>query len=410
MKKLFWLLFIIMSLSLTFVSCKDKDNNEDDNSDSSSTSKSYVLIIDNGALSYELNNTSKNGSSIKYTASLIDEDGNVTHDFDVTWKSSDDNVASFSSDGTLSIKTFGIITITATATVNDKTYSAAVPLIVDGQSIFDVVPSAILAPVDDIVLLLPVYVSSDAQIPDYSYSSSDASIAEVSSLGEVFCHKEGFCTITVTANIQGHEQSVKVPVQIFKIPETPLPVSEVKLNKYGADLLQDESVQLTAKAYNIEGEEVTGKTFEWTTSNSRIATVDQNGKVTPQGPGVAYVKATCDGMFAQAEITVYSDTTVIVEPFWAEVNPGDNVQFTAKAYKTSRNGLTQQYNVDFTWYILDYGPGFEEFNVGTIDQNGLVTVNDLASPGNFTYVFAYDENNQMALGLAVVYVKDDWKK
>jgi len=277
-----------------------------------------------------------------------------------------------------------------------------VPLNVQIPTLFAVAPSAILDFENEEIQLEPVFFSTNAQNPSYTYSSSSNSVATVDGNGLVKCVSNGSCVITITSNIQGNP-SVSVPVMVVGIPDVELPVTKVTLNKSATDLLKSETFQFSAKAYNPEGE-VTGKTFTWTSLNTSIVTIDNGGLVSPVSSGITYIKATCDGVFATAEVMVYPDTIVIVTPFYAEVAAGQDLQFTAKAYKTSRTSLTEYPSVDFQWMVPDYGPGFEMFNIGTVDQTGLFTMKPEAMMGNSTFVIATVPGNVSATGGAMVMV------
>ncbi len=402
MKNMIFSLFIITAVSAMFSSCKkDKDTDPDN-----ILKNNYVLVIENGAQSIELDNNSKSNQTVTYTAALVDQDGNVSHNFDVTWSSSDNDILAIAANGSITVKTAGSVTITASVTVEDVTFTASVPLAIQLPTLFVVAPAAILYEKGGELQLEAIYFSTSGQSPSYTYSSSNASIASVNSTGLVSFAGEGSCVITVTANLNGNP-AFYVPVVVFEVPEVVLPVTYVKLNKNSVNLLKDETDQLTAKAYNLDGE-VTGKTFEWSSSNSNIAGVDQTGKITPVSPGIAYVRATCNGMFDQAEVTVYPDTMVIVTPMYAEISQGSSYQFTAKAYKASRTILSEEYDVNFSWMLPDFGPGFEMFNIGTVDNTGLVTINYDAGIGMMSFVFAYDPNNLYSVGASMVMVKFDY--
>lgn len=402
MKKLVFSLLVIIAIGSVFTSCKKDDNTDPDNNDKNS----YALVIDNGAQTTEMEQNSKGTQTLNYSASLVDKDGNVTSNYDVTWSSSDNNIIDITSSGVVTVKDFGNVTITATATVEDSTYTVSVPLGIQQPCVFAVAPSAILYEKGGELQLETAYFSLNGQSPSYTYSSDNNNIATVSASGLVSFTGVGSCIISVTANLQGNPVFY-IPVVVFEVPEIQLPVTQVKLNKNSVDLLKSETDQLTAKAYNSDGE-VTGKTFVWSSSNENIATIDQTGKIVPKSSGTTYVRATCDGMFDQAEVVVYPDTMVFVTPFYAEIGAGSSYQFTAKAYKTSRSIPTVEYDVDFAWELLDYGPGFEMFNIGTVSDNGLVSVKFDAMIGMATFLFAYDPNNLTSVGGSMVMVKLDF--
>lgn len=118
-----------ISLSLGINSCKKEEETAD---------KNYVLVIENGAQKINPD------QSITYSAILIDKEGNVTEPTGVTWSTSDAAVASISTAGVISAAGEGMVTITASVTIDDVTLTAKAPLGVYLPSMFTVAPCAIL--------------------------------------------------------------------------------------------------------------------------------------------------------------------------------------------------------------------------------------------------------------------------
>ncbi len=76
----------------------------------------------------------------------------------------------------------------------------------------------------------------------------------------------------------------------------------VKLSKSDVVITKDGNETLTA---TVTPDNATDKTVTWTTSNSNVATVDENGKVTAIGAGTATITATtANGLTATCKVTV----------------------------------------------------------------------------------------------------------
>lgn len=73
----------------------------------------------------------------------------------------------------------------------------------------------------------------------------------------------------------------------------------ILLDKNNLQLFPTGSVKLTAK---LSPEGYAGKVV-WSSSNESAATVDQEGRVTYRGVGVASIKATCEGKSAESYVT-----------------------------------------------------------------------------------------------------------
>ncbi len=67
--------------------------------------------------------------------------------------------------------------------------------------------------------------------------------------------------------------------------------------------------QLEAVAYDATGAVVPGRSFEWSTDDAAVATIDDDGLVTAVGPDSTLVRATADGVTGSAMILVSLDGT-----------------------------------------------------------------------------------------------------
>lgn len=379
-------LIVGISFTIGINSCK-KDNETAD--------KNYVLVIENGAQKINPD------QSLTYSAILIDKEGNVTEPTGVTWSTSDAAIASISTTGVISAAGEGMVTITASVTIDDVTLTAKAPLGVYLPSMFTVAPCAILYEVGGDIQLEAIYLTTTGVTePTCTYTSSDAAVASVSSTGLVSFNKAGSCYITVTATNLNGQPSTVVPVTVIAPYIVPLPVVRVEVTPSSKDLFQNETAQLTAKAYDIDGNQVTGKTPVWTTAHAGVVTVNSSGLVTPVNPGETFVYASIDGMIGQANIIVNPDTLVVVEPFYVNIPAGSTRQFSAKAYHLTRTSATEITGVNFVWEIPTYG--FDMFDIATVNSTGLVTMKTDAMPGMMTLVVAYDAQNPYVGGASAV--------
>ena len=373
--------FLLPFLLFSVLSCK-KDNPK-------SNSK-QVLVIENGAKTI-----APDQASFNYTAILIDTKGNKTAATDVTWSSSEQGIATISASGSISIAQPGITTISASVTIDGVTLTASAPLNIQVPGVFLVAPSAILVDTEfPDIQLEPVYLGTGTTT--YSYQSSNSNIASVSSGGLVNFVGAGSCQITVTANGLDGSPTVTVPVVVLAAPTISLPINRIVLTPQSHAILKTESAQFTAKAYNLENQQVT-TTFAWSVTDPTIASVDASGNSTPLKVGSTTVRATAEGISGEAELVVVSDKVIIVDPYYTTAAAGATKQFTAKQYQVIRNGQgelalgTMSTPNNLTWEIPTYG--FSMFDIATIDNNGLATVKSSATPGLMTFVIAYDAND-----------------
>jgi hypothetical protein len=374
MKTYISFLFFTFSL-LFFNSCTPEEINIDNN---------QLLVIENGAMSIEP------GQNITYTAALIDLSGNKTTASNVTWSSGNSAVASISASGQVSIGEVGISTIKASVEIGGVTLTAEAPLVIQIPGLFVVAPSAILVDTEfPDLTLAPIYLGTGSST--YSYQSSNASIATVSSTGIVNFVGAGSCQITVTANGLTGTPVVVVPVVVLGAITIPLPISRIVMTPNSNSILKTETTQYTAKAYNFDNQEVS-TSFNWSVVDPTIASVDATGNITPLKVGTTMIRATSEGITGSAELVVAPNKVIIVDPYYATVPAGQTKQFTAKQYEVVRAGngelalgsMTTPTNL--TWEIPTYG--FSILDIATVDNNGLVTVKSTATIGLITYVMA----------------------
>src|SRR2546423_5091377 len=105
-------------------------------------------------------------------------------------------------------------------------------------------------------------------VNSFTWASSNATVATVSSTGLVTSVANGIASISATGGGATGKADITVTqvaasVQITKPKDTFAAIGEV--------------IQLTAKALDNGGHEVTGKTFTWSTSDATIISVDNAG-------------------------------------------------------------------------------------------------------------------------------------
>lgn len=377
----------------------DPDAKKDDNSCiyDSDESEEKALMITTGAQTIEPNET------ITYQAVFVDVEGNQTPAASVQWSSSNTNVCTISASGSISTAGNGHATIEASVTEGGVTYTASVILNVAIPQVFSVVPSVILIVPGESVPLTPVFFTTETV--SYAYSSSNTSIASVNSSGVVTASAVGTAEITVTATGPSGNPIVIVPVLVIGEPEIPLPITRITVDPAAADIFRGDTQQFSAKAFNLDGNEVTAS-FTWTSADPDIVTVDDNGVVTAKAIGETYIQASAEGVVGQASIWVHPDTVVIVSPFYASLGQGASKQFAAAAYHVKNDPQLQApLNIAaFDWEIPSYGPGFEMFDVGTVDNTGKVTIKQDALLGMTSFLEAAVPGSSTAIGGAAIMV------
>lgn len=137
---------------------------------------------------------------------------------------------------------------------------------------------------------------SDAYNKGVSWKSSDSSIVNVDSSGNISALKEGTATITVTTEDGNKKATCNVTVKRIK-------VTSVNLNQTQLFLNPGQTYTLTA---TINPLDANIKDVVWSSDNEKVATVDSNGKVTAKSIGKATITVTTkDGnKTAKCEVAV----------------------------------------------------------------------------------------------------------
>ena len=122
--------------------------------------------------------------------------------------------------------------------------------------------------------------NKNATYKGVSWYSSNKNIATVNSTGKVTLKRRGKVVITVKAK-DGSNKSAKCTITVKQL------VTKIifdKKNKYNVNY--GKSINLKA---TVEPSDASIKTLKWESSNSKVLTVNKNGKVTAKGLGSAVV-------------------------------------------------------------------------------------------------------------------------
>lgn len=157
---------------------------------------------------------------------------------------------------------------------------------------------------------------SDAFDKRLKWSSDNEEVATVDENGEVYAHKSGTATITVTT----YDGSVSNSCEIIvakPVAGVSIEPAEVELTELG------KTAQLTAK---IQPEDATNKNVTWKSSNESVCIVSNKGELLTTGYGKTVVLATTeDGNYVGTCIVTVSEETGI-----------DNTMLSSEVKEVSR--------------------------------------------------------------------------
>ena len=213
-----------------------------------------------------------------YTLTATVKPENAT-DKSVTWTSSNSSVASVEDGKVVAIKE-GMTIIVAKA--GDKTAFCEVTVekkIIPVESV-ELNRNELSLTEGDSETLVATVKPDNATDRKVIWSSSDDSIATVEN-GIVTAVKEGTAIITAKAGEKSATCTVTVKAKIIE-------VISVTLNKDTSTLTEGDTEILIA---TVNPDNATDKTVTWSSSNTMVATVDSNGKVTAVKEGTATITA-----------------------------------------------------------------------------------------------------------------------
>ncbi len=233
----------------------------------------------------------------------------------VTWVSSNPAVATIDADGLVTGVTAGSTTITATSVDGGYTAETVItvvePIPVTGVSIrAEQNPSGkgssagnpYYLALDTGLQLTALVEPAGATELGVVWSVTDEDVLAVNEYGKVFAVGSGAACAVATTVDGGFTANF-----YFNVPDETYPVRGISLSENAKTLyLGEAGFTLTAK---VSPSYATNPSVVWTSSNEAVATVDENGVVTPVAEG--YVDITA---FAQENAAISAVCTVKVNP------------------------------------------------------------------------------------------------
>ena len=215
----------------------------------------------------------------------------------VEWTSSDESVATVDATGMVVAVSAGEADITAS--VMDSEMSAVCRVTVKVAAKDITVPDNLDVKLNDgnETTVEATVSPADATDVKVSYASTDEAVATVDKDGRVQVLQPGECDITTTLMQDGEKVTEKTThvKAFYEVESITLDSNEGKLTVGNSH---------TIKA-TVAPEEVAAETtIEWSSSNEKVATVDENGKVTAIAAGEATITATVGEKSANYEVTV----------------------------------------------------------------------------------------------------------
>ena len=229
------------------------------------------------------------GKTRTLTATVLPENAD---DRTVSWSSSDTAVATVGEDGTVTAVKAGEATITARAGDKEATCTVTVKQILIAVESVTLDETTLTLMRGDTGKLTATVTPDDADDKTVLWSSSNASVATVDNDGTVTAHKAGEAKITAQAGDIKAECAVTV---------NPILVESITLNMTTLTFTRGETGKLTA---TVTPDDADDKTVLWSSSDTAVATVDNDGMVTAVSKGTVTITAQAGGKTATCTVTV----------------------------------------------------------------------------------------------------------
>lgn len=220
----------------------------------------------------------------------------------LTWKSSDTSIATVDANGIVTAVKEGTATITVTTVDGSYTATCTVTISKDNVAVTGVSlnKTSLTLAVNESSTVTATVTPSGATNKNVTWSSDNTKVATVSSKGVITGKADGTAVITVTTEDGKYTASVTVTVKTVA-------VTGVSLNKGTTSIVEGKTETLKA---TIKPTNASNKTVTWSSSNTAVATVDANGKITAKSVGTTVITVTTkDGKYtAQCTVTVTEKT------------------------------------------------------------------------------------------------------
>ena len=234
------------------------------------------------------------GSTLQLTAVCAPDNASITK---VTWTSQNPTFATVDENGVVTGLKKGSAKITATATDGSRVAASVTVKVTQSVTMVSVKTPEIQVTVNKSVQAKATALPETATDRKLAWSSSDETVATVSSYGVITGKKAGTCTITC-ASSSNPDVAGTVTVTVSQ------PVTKIE-NANGPEELSLLTGQSVQTRWNVQPADATNKSLTFKSRHPKVATVDANGVVTAVGRGTATIEATAaDGSRKQGSVRI----------------------------------------------------------------------------------------------------------
>ena len=278
------------------------------------------------------------GDSVRFQATAFANDGAPLLGRTITWSVETGAVATIRQNGWAIGQTNGITRIFATiaGVRGEATLSVRAASAIGSVTVSPAQHS--LAPGETVQLTATARTGDGTIVtppPTFTWTTSDADVATVSPSGLVTADETG--TATITASASGASGTSVITVQAG-------PVATVEIEPSAISMVIGSALAFAATGKDAAGNEVTGATITWTSSNSSVASVNANGVATANALGNVFIVATISGIADSAAVLVVPEpvSTVAISPANPTLAQGDSILLQADLRSASGATLSNR--------------------------------------------------------------------
>ena len=286
----------------------------------------------------------------------------------ITWYSSDKNVATISSKGVITAKGKGTCTITCTAADGYGTKSTCEITVKQQITAIALSDETVSLWVGKTKTLTTTISPTTANNTAIEWSSSDNSVATVSSKGVVTAKGKGTCTITCTAaDGYGTKSTCKVTVK--------QQVTSIELGNETLTMICGAEKVLTP---TITPSNADDQVLSWKSSDKSIANISSNGVLKAISPGIATITCTATDDFKKScsiTVNVLSFDITDKNPTIAEGTYGEGgICYTRTLTKNMYSTFCMPFDVNLTDYTDYFTQVYVPSGTATVKSGGKLVI------------------------------------
>lgn len=294
-------------------------------------------------------------------------------DLTVTWNSSDESVATVDSSGLVTALSEGTATITVVTNDGGFTDTCEINSMIEVISVYGLTigncPSTLLQTGDKQQLTAQV-APVNAADKSVTWSSSNTQVATVDTNGLVTAKSQGSVTITATSNDGGYTKTCAIGIMSSGVSVTGVEITGCPAGGFKVD----STFRLIA---NVTPANAGDLRVSWRSSDETVATVDENGWITPLTAGETSITATTSNGDYTDECTINVDMNVNTKTLggisqFVEVYP--NPASDVLHFRFSESGSERKISLFNTLGQL-------LFSRNTYDSNTQINIREFNSEG-----------------------------